>query len=356
MSLSSAAAGKLLAWFDGHRRELPWRKSVDPYRIWISEIMLQQTQVDRVVAYFERFIERFPTVGDLAAASVDEVLASWSGLGYYRRARQLHAAARQIVADGAFPSGIDDWRKLPGVGPYTAAAVVSIAFGTKVPAIDGNVERVLSRLEAIGEDVKRAKGRRYLQAAAQRLLDERRPGDSNQAIMELGATVCRSQKPHCTLCPLSQGCVAYREGTASSFPMTTGQRPMVSVRRLGVVVESAGRTLLFRRPEGADVLAGLWEVPWIPWVEPLVVPLELASKYGGDWSLDRHCGEVRHAITHRDIRLEVWRGRLSTENLVAEGSPAGWFSRSEMGDLATSSLVEKMLCCAAVETDSEPDR
>ena len=356
MSSPSAAAGRLLAWFDGHRRELPWRHSMDQYRVWISEIMLQQTQVDRVVAYFERFIERFPTVDDLAAASVDEVLASWSGLGYYRRARQLHAAARQIVADGAFPSEIAGWRKLPGVGPYTAAAVVSIAFGTKVPAIDGNVERVLSRFEAIGEDVKRAKGRRYLQAAAERLLDERRPGDSNQAIMELGATVCRPQKPRCTLCPLSFECIAHQEDMVSLFPLTTGRRRTVSERRLGVVVESEGRTLLFRRPDGADVLAGLWEIPWIPWVEPSAAALNLASRYGGDWSLDSRCGQVRHAITYRDIRLEVWKGRLSSQNLVAEGLPAGWFSRSEMRDLATSSLVEKTLRCAAVERDSEPGR
>ena len=318
--------------------------------------MLQQTQVDRVVAYFERFIERFPTVENLAAASVDEVLASWSGLGYYRRARQLHAAARQIVADGAFPREIEDLRKLSGVGPYTAAAVASIAFGTRVPAIDGNVERVLSRFEGIAEDVKRAKGRRCVEAVAKRLLDERRPGDSNQALMELGATVCRPQKPDCPLCPLSSGCFAYGEDAVSSFPHARRKRRMVREKRLGIVVEAGEKTLLIRRSEGADVLAGLWEIPWIPWVEPAAAPVDLASRYGGDWSLDSRCGLVRHAITHRDIRLEVWKGRLSTEDFVAEEpTTARWFGRNEMKGVATSSLVEKILRCVASGSGAQSD-
>lgn len=322
----------------------------------MSEVMLQQTQVDRVVGYFERFIERFPTVEDLAGASIDEVLASWSGLGYYRRARQLHAAARQIVVDGGFPRELVDWRKLSGVGPYTAAAVVSIAFGARVPAIDGNVERVLSRFEGIAEDVKRVRGRRRVEAAAEQLLDEKRPGDSNQAIMELGATVCRPQKPSCPLCPLSSECFAYREEAVSSLPHTRRKRRMIREKRLGVVVEAAGRTLLIRRPEEVGVLAGLWEIPWIPWVEPDGAPVGLASRYGGDWSLDSRCGLVRHAITHRDIRLEVWKGRLSAEDFVAEGSSARWFGRNEMKSVATSSLVEKILRCVASASEVQPDR
>ena len=267
MKLAPTGAARLLIWFDSHRRELPWRRSTDPYRVWISEIMLQQTQVDRVVPYFDRFVERFPTVEDLAEGSIDEVLALWSGLGYYRRARWLHAAARQIVADGAFPTEIDSWKKLPGVGPYTAAAVASISFGRREPAVDGNVERVVSRLHAIGGDIKKDEGRKSLLDCAMRLLDERRPGDSNQALMELGATICRRRNPDCSICPLSVECVAFSQGTMELFPSATTHRQKVQQRHLGVVVEESGKILLFRRSDGAALLAGLWEIPWIPWAK-----------------------------------------------------------------------------------------
>ena len=190
-------SGGLLAWFDANRRDLPWRLSADPYRVWVSEIMLQQTQVERVVSYFEAFVARFPDVAHLASSSVEEVLAAWSGLGYYRRARSLHAAARQIVALGGFPRDIEGWLALPGVGRYTAAAVTSICFGAKQPVLDGNVERVLSRVIGLGQDPKKAAGRRTLLRVAESLLDDERPGDSNQALMELGATVCRPRAPRC---------------------------------------------------------------------------------------------------------------------------------------------------------------
>jgi A/G-specific adenine glycosylase len=334
---------ELLVWFARHKRELPWRRSADPYLVWISEIMLQQTQVDRVIPYFERFVERFPTVGDLAAASVDEVLARWSGLGYYRRARFLHAAARQIVADGDFPGTFDGWKELPGIGPYTAAAIASIAFGEKVATIDGNVERVLSRFRAVEHDIKKARGRRVLEEIAEPLLDDNRPGDSNQALMELGATVCRPHTPECSVCPLASECVALAEGTVERFPVRSGSRKARSERHLGIVVEEEGKILLFRRPDDAPLLGGLWEIPWIPWSDRKNASVALSSRYGGSWHLEGSHGWVRHSITFRDIRLEVWRGRLVAASEIAEGAEAGWFEPAEMGGLALSSLVDKIL-------------
>ena len=183
-------AAALLKWYDAERRSLPWRATRDPYRIWISEIMLQQTRVQTVIPYYESFMTRFPTVEDLAAAPLEEVLALWSGLGYYRRARLMHEAAKRLAATG-FPARSSALEKLPGIGPYTAAAVASMAFGEAVPVLDGNVERVLCRRLALDRDPRRSAGRRLLLAATARLLDSKRPGDSNQALMDLGATICR---------------------------------------------------------------------------------------------------------------------------------------------------------------------
>ena len=305
--------------------------------------MLQQTQVERVVAYFERFIDRFPTVEHLAAASVDDVLACWSGLGYYRRARSLHAAARQIVAEGSFPRDIDGWRALPGIGPYTAAAVMSIAFGLRQAALDGNVERVVSRFGAIEGDIKRVAGRRLLLGAAEELLDGKRPGDSNQALMELGATVCRPRRPRCGECPLSASCQAYAQGAVLEFPLTRPRRRSVKQLLLGVVVERPDGVFMVRRSERDVVLSGLWELPCVPWTDRDTAVTELSKRYGGVWTLDESCGWIRHSITHRDIRLEVWRGRVESAAEIREVTTAAFFSRRQMQNLALSSLVEKML-------------
>ena len=214
--MHSKSVGQLLQWYDSQRRDLPWRaakdQSADPYAVWISEIMLQQTQVQTVIPYFEAFLAKYPDVESLAATSLDEVLASWSGLGYYRRARQMHRAAGEIVALGGFPTSAAGLRELPGIGEYTAAAIASIAFGEVVPVLDGNVERVLSRCLAQAEDPKRSRPRRRLRQAAAELLDPRRPGDGNQALMELGATVCRPTSPNCPVCPLAPDCRAHAEG------------------------------------------------------------------------------------------------------------------------------------------------
>lgn len=341
-------AEDLLAWFDQHRRDLPWRRTGDPYKIWLSEVMLQQTRVETALPFYNRFLERFPTVEDLARAEVEEVLALWSGLGYYRRARQLHAAARKIAAAGEFPSTVAGLLTLPGVGAYTAAAVASIAFGVAAPVMDGNVERVLSRYLALADDPKGGSGRRKLLAAAEDLLDSQRPGDSNQALMELGATLCSPRRPKCLLCPLRSGCRAAGKGTQEDYPSARAKRASERHRLLVAVVESGDGVLLFRRPDDSTLLAGTWELPWVT-LEQDGVPLEgspegaLAARYGGRWTLEGRAARVRHGITYRDLDVEIHRAVLAWGGEVRGGMAAGWFDEAGRAGLPLSSLVGKVL-------------
>ncbi|HWM91391.1 MAG TPA: A/G-specific adenine glycosylase [Thermoanaerobaculia bacterium] len=331
-------ASDLLTWFDRHRRDLPWRKNRDPYRIWLSEVMLQQTRIETALPYYQRFLENFPTVEDLARAGVEEVLALWSGLGYYRRARQLHAAARKVVEIGGFPRTVEGLRELPGIGSYTAAAVASIAFGVAEPVLDGNVERVLSRWLALDLDPKSRPARERMLAAAAGLLDPERPGDSNQALMELGATTCVPRAPRCLLCPISSGCRAAREGDPERFPVARPKRERELHRLAVAVVERDGGVLLFRRPEDSALLAGTWELPWTS-LEAANPEEGLAERYGGHWTLGPRIGGVRHSITFRDLELEVHRADLVAP---ADGT-WGWFGERERLDLPLSSLVTKVL-------------
>lgn len=351
---------ELLRWYDRHRRDLPWRASRDPYPVWLSEVMCQQTRVDVVVPYWRRFLERFPTVEDLAAAPLDDVLALWSGLGYYRRARQLHRAAGQIAAAEAFPQTAEALRELPGIGRYTAAAVASIAFGEVEPVMDGNVERVTARLGAVAGDPKRSATRRHLLEIAATLLDPDRPGDSNQALMELGATVCTPRSPACLLCPLSDGCAARAQGDPESYPPPRKRRaPVREVRLVVLATDDRGRHLYFRRPDDEELLAGIWELPWTkidtgPGEKPSPRTLgaaaeALGSRYGGAWSLGEHLGCARHGITHRAIELEVVAGQVaSAHGGVAEGPEAGWLAPRDLEGVAVSSMVAKILTATGV--------
>lgn len=359
------SAEDLLAWYDRHRRDLPWRRDRDPYRVWVSEVMLQQTRVETVLPYYERFLERFPDVGALAAAPLEEVLALWSGLGYYRRARQLHAAAARVAREG-FPGAAHGWRELPGIGEYTAAAVASIAFGEVVPVLDGNVERVAARLLALPDDPKRAAPRRRLRAAAAALLDPERPGDGNQALMELGARICTPRAPKCLLCPLEARCEGRRTGDPERFPAPRGRRRPVRLSRVVAVVEEDGRRLLFRRRTDEELMPGFWELPWTgeggtggngegagdggpPGDRAAAL---LARRYGGRWRLGEPLGTVRHGITHRDFELEVRRARVEAGGEVAEGREAGWFGPEEIAALPTSSMVGKVLRLATTRTST----
>jgi len=255
----AAPRAALLAWWDRGRRDLPWRRTRDPWAILVSEVMLQQTTVAAVVPYWERFLSRWPRPRDLARAREDELLAAWAGLGYYRRARYLHAAARAATRAGALPASAAELRELPGIGDYTAAAVASIAHGEPVAAVDGNVERVLSRLLALRADPRGAAGRAAFRAAAQSLLARDRPGDSNQALMELGATVCRPVAPQCPACPLRDTCAARAHGRPERFPRRPPRAAAVPMLRAAALLVRDGRVLLRRRD--APPNAGFLELP-----------------------------------------------------------------------------------------------
>jgi A/G-specific adenine glycosylase len=310
--------------------------------------MLQQTRVETVLPFYNRFLERFPTVEDLARAEIEEVLTLWSGLGYYRRARQLHAAARRIAELGAFPSTLEDLLALPGIGAYTAAAVASIAFGVVAPVMDGNVERVLSRYLALDADPKSGNGRRQLLVLAAELLSPSRPGDGNQALMELGATLCSPRRPKCLLCPLHPGCRAAREGVPEGYPVARAKRAGERHRLAVAVVEKDGGVLLFRRPEDSALLAGTWELPWVT-LEIDGVPergapeTALAARYGGRWSLGPRTAGVRHGITYRDLEVDVHPASLTWGGEVQAGWAAGWFDAAGRAALPLSSLVGKVL-------------
>lgn len=334
----------LLTWYDRRRRSLPWRMTRDPYRIWVAEIMLQQTQVKTVIPYYEKFLVRFPDVEALSVASLDKVLALWSGLGYYRRARQLHAAAREVMESGSFPANSAELQKLPGIGPYTAAAVGSIAFGESIPVLDGNVERVLSRRLGLDQDPKKALARKRLLEAGAELLDVARPGDSNQALMEIGATICRPKRPYCGSCPLASGCRARITGNPERFPPPRRRRQVERVDLAVAVAWQEDRVLMFRRPEGGGLLAGLWELPNVQWRGALAtVGKALSSLYGGRWKLEPASDEVRHGITHHALVLHVHPARFSADDVVAEGPEAAWVAIGEIPDYPSSSAVEKVL-------------
>ena len=339
------ARAALASWYARARRDLPWRTRRDPYAVLLSELMLQQTRVATAVPYFERFLARFPTVEALAGAAEEEVLALWSGLGYYRRARQLHAAARRIAAAG-FPASARALAELPGVGPYTAAAVASIAFGEPVAVVDGNVERVVARLLAWQEPVERAASRRVIAAAAAELLDPADPGTANQALMELGATLCRPVQPRCGECPLAAACAARARGIAGELPRRRPRRPPRRERLVVARVEREGQVLLFRRGPAERQLAGLWELPTVPAGPGAAAAL--AARYGGRFRLGARRGRLRHAITTRAFEVEVRCARWEADGeAVAEGPEAAWLPPSAAADGALTALARKALALGA---------
>ena len=308
---------RLLAWWDAGHRDLPWRfpqRDADPYRVWLAEVMLQQTRVEAVIPYYRRFLLRWPTLEGLAGAEDAEVLAAWSGLGYYARCRNLLAAARVALArHGGLPASPEELRALPGFGPYTAGAVASIAFALPAPAVDGNVARVLSRLFLVGGDPRSPRVKTGLEALAIALLDPDRPGDLNQALMELGAIVCRPRRPLCPRCPLRTGCAARREGREGQFPARVPRRKPVRMVLALLRVERGGRLLLHRAPAGG-LFPGMWGLPG------LVVPAGedpagyLRSRASADLGLRVAVGAETAALTrlltHRRLELRIHAGRI----------------------------------------------
>jgi A/G-specific adenine glycosylase len=300
---------RLLAWFERQARDLPWRRTRDPYRIWVSEIMLQQTRVAAVVPYYERFLERFPDVASLARAEESEVLALWSGLGYYSRARNLLRAARMIHESGRFPRSYEELRSLPGVGEYTAAAIASIAFDEPRAVVDGNVRRVLSRMSCGAEDPARL---------AQKLLDRQRPGDFNQALMELGAEVCRPRSPRCDVCPVARYCQGRRQGRQSEFPERRPRAPRQRLRLTLALVRRRGGILFVQEN-------GFWNLPQ---AGALV-----------DFGKGREVGRFRHSILNRDYEVTVVEGKLGKAPTGSRTLRPQEWSRLPLATLARKALA-----------------
>ncbi|HXE71936.1 MAG TPA: A/G-specific adenine glycosylase [Candidatus Nitrosotenuis sp.] len=312
----------LLDWYRRHRRDLPWRGQRDPYALLVSEVMLQQTRVETVIPYYLRFLERFPDWQALAEASEHDLLAAWSGLGYYRRARNLQRTAREVRARGGLPEEPEELVRLPGVGPYTAAALASIAFGRPCLALDGNALRVWQRYLALDERPTAAL-RRRLESLLLPLLPPGRAGDFTQAVMELGAQVCTPSSPACPECPLAAGCQAFRQGRPQDYPPPRPRRTPVQLVRAAALVRREGRVLLQQNPR-PDLLGGLWDCPWVELAPGQDAAGELARLLEplGEPALQGYLGEVRHAITYRRIRCQVYAYALRPRG-VAEGLE-GW--------------------------------
>jgi A/G-specific adenine glycosylase len=351
---------QLLGWFRQYKRDLPWRRTKDPYRIWLSEIMLQQTRVAAVIPYYERFLERFPDIHALAAAPQEEVLRLWSGLGYYSRARNLQRAAQEIVAkhEGNFPRGEKDALALPGIGSYTAAAILSIAYGAKHAVLDGNVARVLARIFAVQGDLRDAKRWQSLQDSANALLDPKSPSDWNQAMMELGATLCTPQSPQCLLCPVTQFCQARKLGLADSLPARRKKRATESITlATAVLLDPRGRTLLLPPPtlpkgkraheEVSMLVSKLWHFPTI------AVETDPAGE------LQAHLREIlpaamtkqplrlealpaaRHAVTYRAITLRPFRIQVAHLPRISGAKTISLSDVASPSSLAISNLTRK---------------
>jgi A/G-specific adenine glycosylase len=340
---TESLSAQLLAWYDRHRRVLPWRapagQRTAPYAVWLSEIMLQQTTIAAVIPYFLRFLDRWPTIADLAAAPLDDVLTEWAGLGYYARARNLHACARAVVErhGGVFPADREALKALPGIGDYTSGAIAAIAFDIPAAAVDGNAERALSRLFAIETPMPAAKPE--LRRIGESLVPAERPGDFAQALMDLGATICTPRKPSCVLCPWRESCRALAMGIAETLPRKAEKA--VRPHRTGIafwMVDGSGAVLLRRRAE-KGLLGGMMEVPSSEWgaaVSPAVA--RAAAPVSAEWRVLP--GQVRHVFTHFELTLTVWAGRVP-----GKGDPklGVWVTPDNFGDYALPSLMMKVV-------------
>ncbi len=347
-------AGKLLPWYRRARRRLPWRAvsaTPDPYRVWVSELMLQQTRIETVVPYFLRFTERLPDLASLAAASEAEVLALWSGLGYYSRARALHRAARILVQErkGRFPEDVEGWMALPGVGRYTAGAIVSIAYGKPAPILDGNVARVLTRLYGLRGDPRAGALKGKLWKLAEGILPRRSISDFNQALMELGALVCTPRAPRCLLCPLREDCVANRKGLQLRLPELPGRPKTTTVVMAAAIVEKRKKILLYRRTR-TELLKDLWELPLGECRKGEgpreAVAREARATYGIALEVGEEGARVKHSIMNRRITLHAFEAELSTSQTGPTAALEGeyrWVDRDGVSALATSSMVRKVL-------------
>jgi A/G-specific adenine glycosylase len=335
----------LLAWYDAHRRIMPWRAlpgvAANPYRVWLSEVMLQQTTVAAVVPYFQKFIQRWPTVRALAAAKLDDIMKMWAGLGYYRRAQSLYACAQRIVADygGEFPNSYDELLTLPGFGPYTAAAVTSIAFDRRANVVDGNVERVMARIFAIREPMPEAKPK--LRTAAATLLPASRHGDYAQALMDLGATICTPRNPKCMICPWNKSCRARALGIQDQLPVRAKPKAKPVRRAIGFVLMTKQNEILLRQRGKTGLLADMMEVPSSAWLEqpmPLLKQVQKQAPVAAKWKM--LSGEVRHVFTHFELQMQIAIAVVPKSTRVKP--PLRWVPVRDLYDEALPSVMRKL--------------
>jgi A/G-specific adenine glycosylase len=326
---------KLLSWYDAHARDLPWRAKrphhMDPYKVWLSEIMLQQTTVAAVKDYFLKFVARWPSVEALAAAPLDDVLKAWAGLGYYARARNLHKCAGVVTRDfgGRFPEEPEQLLRLPGIGPYTAGAIAAIAFGKPFAAVDGNVERVLSRLDAI--EIPLPQSKPEIKQRAQEIMPAERAGDFVQALMDLGATICTPKSPNCLICPWTDDCAGRRRGIADTLPRKAEKKAVPTRKGNAYLALRHDGAVLLRRREEKGLLGGMMEVPG--------TLLEDAAPFEADWKKLR--GKVEHTFTHFHLVVTVWRAQIRSVPLLDE--QYAWVSKDEIGGEALPTVMRKVL-------------
>lgn len=341
-AIKTAIQRQLLDWFIENRRDLPWRYDRNPYKVWVSEIMLQQTQVDTVVPYFNRFMERFPTVHDLAAATEEEVIKAWEGLGYYSRARNLHSAVREVAAGygGVVPNSAEEISKLKGVGPYTAGAILSLAYGKAEPAVDGNVMRVISRLFAIQDDIAKPATRVKMEQLVRQLIPTDTPGAFNEGLMELGALICTPRDPDCLFCPLITVCQGREAGIHEQLPVKKKNKRVKSVSLVCGVVLKDGCVLVRRRPE-QGLLAGMWEFPNAQQTDVTA----LLPETGIHWRTA--IGDVSHVFSHVKWTVRVYRGDFHDQGKSL--SPEyRWVELEELSNYAFPKVFHKVRQLAGI--------
>lgn len=338
----------LIGWFASEQRELPWRKDQDPYKVWVSEIMLQQTRVDTVIPYFKRFLENFPTIEALASADEEKVLKAWEGLGYYSRVRNLKSAVREVHEkySGIVPDSPEGISSLKGVGPYTAGAILSIAYGKPEPAVDGNVMRVLSRILLIWDDIAKPSSRKIFEEAVRKLISHENPSFFNQALMELGALICTPTSPSCLLCPVREHCQAFNEGVQKELPVKTKKKKQKAVLlAAGIFTDEQGRILIRKRPE-SGLLASLWEFPTVELTldfqrqrDQLAEHFE--ESYGVKPKVEESIGQIDHVFSHLIWNIQVYSGIFSGE--VLESPQLKLVNQEEILEFAFPVPYQKML-------------
>ena len=353
---------KLLAWYDANKRDLPWRRTQDPYKIWISEIMLQQTRVDTVIPYYERFLDWFPTVADLAQAPEERLLKAWEGLGYYSRVRNMQKAAQQMMEDhgGVFPSSYEDISKLKGIGPYTAGAIASIAFGLAEPAVDGNVMRVLSRLFEVDYDIGVPTNRKIFQAMMEILIDPARPGDFNQALMDLGSDIESPVNPRPEESPVKEFSAAYQHGTMDRYPIKAPKKKPVPVYLTAFIIKDSQGRYLLEKNEREGLLSGFWHFPLIEVdglsenlgqlsllngqghaeVNPEILSFEQDYDLAIEWQ-DRSYPIVQHVFSHRKWQVQLRYGLVKEGEQPASESTV-WLTPEEFSDYPFAKPQQKI--------------